>query len=396
MSVSALNFSIYLTIVLAASGRLIIFRLCFYHSARLPVYAHSSFYYHHAGDAKWSRVHRFCRRRRRRGTRSLPRADQILIHQYYNAYKDKFGFIYCNIRLINDIDGPRVVVKAGRTDNLERRMDQYAECGPGQILWISCYPTERAKAAERMVHLKFDLLGAKIMPFLCTCRTRHQEYVSFEAVGELEGAERVIEATMRSLGHEVIRSVNRGLSACDIPARPHTRLARDEEIVWPHVRVSKIHTVNVNVLGISGVWAEVISALNLYRPLTMVDFLEDDPDHVPILSNQIFCRSYFDTKTFCVQRYVCDAGMQWSSSTPKSPESSESRLCICGESYNPDDKDTTKEMHWCPFQTSYVYDLCDRTEGMSGYLQPFVESFDQPPAEVFPGVGSDVSVGFQY
>ncbi|KAJ7438687.1 hypothetical protein B0H11DRAFT_1902572 [Mycena galericulata] len=205
MSVSAFNFSIYLTIVLAASGRLIIFRLCFYHSARLPVYAHSSFYYHHAGDAKWSRVHRFCRRRRRRVTRSLPRADQILIHQYYNAYKDKFGFVYCNIRLIDDIDGPRVVVKAGRTDNLERRMEQYAQCGPGQILWISCYPTERAKAAERIVHLKFDLLGAKIKPFLCTCRTTHQEYVCFEAVGELEGAEEVIEATLRSLGQHIIR-----------------------------------------------------------------------------------------------------------------------------------------------------------------------------------------------
>ncbi|KAJ7504148.1 hypothetical protein B0H11DRAFT_1980974 [Mycena galericulata] len=94
--------------------------------------------------------------------------------------------------------------------------------------------------------------------------------------------------------------------------------------------------------------SEVISAFTLYRPLPMVDFLEDDPDQVPILSNQFFCRSYFDTKTFRVHRYVCDAGMQWNSSTPKSSGSSESRLCICGESYNPDDKDTTKEMHWCP------------------------------------------------
>ncbi|KAJ7505024.1 hypothetical protein B0H11DRAFT_1905095 [Mycena galericulata] len=107
--------------------------------------------------------------------RSLPRGDQILIHQFYNAYKDKFGFVYCNIRWLEDIDGPRVIVKAERTDNLERQMEQYAQCGPSQILWVSCYPTEHAKAAKQMVHLKLDLLGVKIMPFLCTCRTRHQE-----------------------------------------------------------------------------------------------------------------------------------------------------------------------------------------------------------------------------
>lgn len=79
--------------------------------------------------------------------------DQILIHEVYNAYKDKFGFLYCNLRLLEDADGTRIIVKAGRTKNLERRMGEYAKCGPGQIFWICYYPTEYAKATGKSIAL---------------------------------------------------------------------------------------------------------------------------------------------------------------------------------------------------------------------------------------------------
>ncbi|KAJ7789579.1 hypothetical protein B0H14DRAFT_2627109 [Mycena olivaceomarginata] len=145
------------------------------------------------------------RQRILRYIRSLPREDQILIHQMYNAYKDKFGLLYIHIRLLDNSDGVRVIVKAGRTDNLERRIGQYSKCGPG-ILWISCYPTEYAKATERIIHLQFEIVGAKIQPFLCACKTTHHEYSCYEAAGELEGAERVVEAALRSLGQEAYRN----------------------------------------------------------------------------------------------------------------------------------------------------------------------------------------------
>lgn len=51
-------------------------------------------------------------------------------------------------------------------------------------------------------------MGVKIEPFLCACKTRHHEYVCYEAAGEIEGAERVIEATLRSLGQYVFRWVS--------------------------------------------------------------------------------------------------------------------------------------------------------------------------------------------
>ncbi|KAJ7722358.1 hypothetical protein B0H14DRAFT_2642192 [Mycena olivaceomarginata] len=145
------------------------------------------------------------RQRILRYIRSLPREDQILIHQMYNAYKDKFGLLYIHIRLLDNSDGVRVIIKAGRTDNLERRIGQYSKCGPG-ILWISCYPTEYAKATERIIHLQFEIVGAKIQPFLCACKTTHHEYSCYEAAGELEGAERVVEAALRSLGQEAYRN----------------------------------------------------------------------------------------------------------------------------------------------------------------------------------------------
>ncbi|KAJ7308615.1 hypothetical protein DFH08DRAFT_823901 [Mycena albidolilacea] len=144
------------------------------------------------------------RQRILRYIRSLPREDQILIHQMYNAYKDHFGLLYIHIRPLDNSDGLRVIIKAGRTDNLERRMGQYSKCGPG-ILWISCYPTEYAKATERIIHLQFEIAGAKIQPFLCACKTKHHEYSCYEAAGELEGAERVVQAALRSLGQEAYR-----------------------------------------------------------------------------------------------------------------------------------------------------------------------------------------------
>ncbi|KAJ7845872.1 hypothetical protein B0H14DRAFT_2584512 [Mycena olivaceomarginata] len=140
--------------------------------------------------------------------RSLPREDQILIHQMYNAYKDKFGLLYIHIRLLDNSDGVRVIIKAGRTDNLERRIGQYSKCGPG-ILWISCYPMEYAKATveqngsstcnSRSWAPRFSL-------FFARAKRHHHEYSCYEAAGELEGAERVVEAALRSLGQEAYRN----------------------------------------------------------------------------------------------------------------------------------------------------------------------------------------------
>ncbi|KAJ7259975.1 hypothetical protein B0H12DRAFT_1069872 [Mycena haematopus] len=84
--------------------------------------------------------------RRLRYIRTLSRVDQIMVHRLYNAYKERPGFIYCNIRLSPQTG--RVLVKAGRTNNIERRMKEYSKCGPGQILWVCYFATGIAKATD--------------------------------------------------------------------------------------------------------------------------------------------------------------------------------------------------------------------------------------------------------
>jgi hypothetical protein len=58
---------------------------------------------------------------------------------------------------------------------------------------------------ERIIHLLLTEMGANIEPFLCACKTRHHEYYCYEGAGELEGAERVIEAALHSLGQIVFK-----------------------------------------------------------------------------------------------------------------------------------------------------------------------------------------------
>ncbi|KAJ7214680.1 hypothetical protein B0H12DRAFT_1069863 [Mycena haematopus] len=136
-------------------------------------------------------------------SRTLQRVDQILVHQLHNAYQERPGFVYCNIRSLPGTE--RVIVKVGRTNNIERRMGEYARCGPGQVFWISYYATGRAKATERIIHLRLEQAGVRIPPFICGCGTMHREYACYEAVGELANVEFVIEETLRSLGQYVFR-----------------------------------------------------------------------------------------------------------------------------------------------------------------------------------------------
>jgi hypothetical protein len=79
--------------------------------------------------------------------------------------------------------------------------------------------------------------------------------------------------------------------------------------------------------------------------LPIVDFLEDDPDQAPILSNQFFCRYFFNTNeaNFSIIQYISsDAEMD-----PSSPSRRNECSC-CGEPYSPEELDPRQVMHWCP------------------------------------------------
>ncbi|KAJ7625537.1 hypothetical protein FB45DRAFT_921689 [Roridomyces roridus] len=77
--------------------------------------------------------------------------------------------------------------------------------------------------------------------------------------------------------------------------------------------------------------AELIPYFQLHRVVSMVHFLPDDPDQVPIHSHQFFYRHFFDIKS---QEF--------------SIRSAYSTECLCKQPYNPTDTDPAYEMHWCP------------------------------------------------
>ncbi|KAJ7662155.1 hypothetical protein DFH06DRAFT_987881, partial [Mycena polygramma] len=93
--------------------------------------------------------------------------------------------------------------------------------------------------------------------------------------------------------------------------------------------------------------SEVISAQTFEARLSIVEFLEDDPDQLSINSDEFFCRYFFDTNgpSFCV--------LQCTTSDAKAPIREMEQVfrcntCICGKPYNPEDPRPGRVMHWCP------------------------------------------------
>ncbi|KAJ7726923.1 hypothetical protein B0H16DRAFT_1591780 [Mycena metata] len=85
--------------------------------------------------------------------------------------------------------------------------------------------------------------------------------------------------------------------------------------------------------------SEIVSALTFEALVTMVEFVEDDPDQPRILQDQFFHRYYLETnrEKFNALQYTCDGALE-----PLGAKS-----CSCGEPYNPEDSDS-RVMHWCP------------------------------------------------
>ncbi|KAJ7738605.1 hypothetical protein B0H16DRAFT_237452 [Mycena metata] len=117
------------------------------------------------------------------------------------------GFVYSHARVLtsiwNDFQHNRiswrtllakVEIKAGHTNNLERRLGEYDVCTPEYIfLWDCAYFTTRRMLLERLVHLALRQLGAKLKRHRCHgCGKRHREYYDFVRAGGFAGMERII------------------------------------------------------------------------------------------------------------------------------------------------------------------------------------------------------------
>lgn len=144
-----------------------------------------------------------------------------LIHGSNPYQLDSAGFVYTHARVPTVLwdaflDGhvtwddvvAEMEVKAGHTNDLERRMREYRECMPEYtFLWHCAYATAQrmllgsvsrflifalTTISERLVHLSLRELGAQLKRYPCACGTEHQEYYSFTAAGGLEGLEGVV------------------------------------------------------------------------------------------------------------------------------------------------------------------------------------------------------------
>ncbi|KAJ7121029.1 hypothetical protein C8R44DRAFT_981898 [Mycena epipterygia] len=96
--------------------------------------------------------------------------------------------------------------------------------------------------------------------------------------------------------------------------------------------------------------SEIISSLTFEAVVPMADFLEDDPNQVPILRDQFFCRYFLDTNqsTFKISQYTSNVEKPMHASNLRVWEDFGCNSCLCGEPYSPEDMDPRRVMHWCP------------------------------------------------
>ncbi|KAJ7021347.1 hypothetical protein C8F04DRAFT_1273868 [Mycena alexandri] len=133
-----------------------------------------------------------------------------------DPYKDDGeGFVYVHARVTtltwNEFLAGRIPwsvvlaeleVKAGHTNDLERRVGEYNVCTPEYtFFWTCAYRTTRRMLLERLVHLALRQLGAKLRRYRCHgCGKRHREYYDFMGAGGFLGVERIIRSCLWKMG----------------------------------------------------------------------------------------------------------------------------------------------------------------------------------------------------
>ncbi|KAJ7229541.1 hypothetical protein B0H12DRAFT_1077451 [Mycena haematopus] len=183
--------------------------------ARLPAPTTRSGVQYHGTVADDAEIER---KRILRYIRTLQRVDQILVHQLHNAYQERPGFVYCNIRSLPGTE--RVIVKVGpneqhraengriramwsRTSLLDFVLRYWTREGDRSVLLPSGERTYRfqnvsstAVGTSWRSNPAFHLRVRYDAPRICMLRSRR---------GNLPNVEFVIEETLRSLGQYVFR-----------------------------------------------------------------------------------------------------------------------------------------------------------------------------------------------
>ncbi|KAJ7715346.1 hypothetical protein B0H16DRAFT_1742056 [Mycena metata] len=148
-----------------------------------------------------------------------PRAQALALLRDPNPYVndgDGFVYIYARVKtstwndfLAGNISWSTVLaeleIKAGHTNDLERRVGEYNVCTPEYtFLWTCAYHTTRRMLLERLVHLALRKLGAKLRRYRCHgCGKRHREYYDFMRAGGFLGVERIIRSYLWKMGETV-------------------------------------------------------------------------------------------------------------------------------------------------------------------------------------------------
>ncbi|KAJ7026008.1 hypothetical protein C8F04DRAFT_1268599 [Mycena alexandri] len=165
-----------------------------------------------------------------------------------DPYKDDGeGFVYVHARVTtltwNEFLAGRIPwsvvlaeleVKAGHTNDLERRVGEYNVCTPEYtFFWTCAYRTTRRMLLERLVHLALRQLGAKLRRYRCHgCGKRHREYYDFMGAGGFLGVERIIRSCLWKMGETAFvrimaKIISRsGLFTLKIISRGQDHLAR--------------------------------------------------------------------------------------------------------------------------------------------------------------------------
>ncbi|KAJ7692502.1 hypothetical protein B0H14DRAFT_2651644 [Mycena olivaceomarginata] len=149
----------------------------------------------------------------------------LRIHPLPTSGGSKFSFIRCTTPtrinsdssistsdLLDNSDGVRVIVKVGRTDNLERRIGQYSKCGPGYYGSLAIQRSMQRRRSNRTDHpLAIRDRGRQDSAFSFRVPKRHTTSILVtRRRANSRGAEWVVEAALRSLGQEAIVQESRG------------------------------------------------------------------------------------------------------------------------------------------------------------------------------------------
>ncbi|KAJ7094481.1 hypothetical protein B0H15DRAFT_1020302 [Mycena belliarum] len=99
-------------------------------------------------------------------------------------------------------------LKIGHTADLRARLAQYAKCQEnGHQIWFWAYCLVPYRMlAERLIHLIFMHMGARLRPYSCPgCRVHHREFFSLRALGGLGRAEAIVKLVVQTLGGQYER-----------------------------------------------------------------------------------------------------------------------------------------------------------------------------------------------